>query len=147
MSEEEHKGFKVRDRRRIAEDGELRSDPEAEAEKAPAAPVSAPRPERSAPAPERSSGARSVDFSALVLSVATNAAMSLSGQTDDDRIPAKVDLKGAAQHIDVLALLEEKTRGNLTEEETALLTDVLRDLRLSYIQVAQATPSAANPRG
>lgn len=138
MSEDEFKGFKVRDRRRIAEDGELRP-----VDEAPTPPPGSPR---SGP-PPGASAARSVDFAALVLSIGTNAAMCLSGDAGDDRIPAKVDLKGAAQHIDVLALLEEKTRGNLTAEESAMLAEMLRDLRLAYVQAAQAFPSGAAPRG
>lgn len=145
MSEDEIKGFKIRDRRRVAEDGELRAEGEPEA-----APPSAAEPGPSF-TEARGSGAastsaRSVDFSALVLSIGTNAAMCLSGDSGDDRIPAKVDLKGAAQHIDVLALLEEKTRGNLSAEESAMLGEMLRDLRLAYVQVAQSVPSGAAPR-
>jgi hypothetical protein len=142
MSEEEQsKGFKVRDRRRVAEDGELRQDADAQTATPPRAEPSAPR-----SGPARSAAPRSVDFSAVVLSIATNAAMCLSGDSGDDRIAGQVDLQGAAQHIDVLALLEEKTRGNLTPDEATLLTDVLRDLRMGYVQVAQAAPNATKPR-
>lgn len=154
MSEDEFKGFRVRDRRRIAEDGELRPDEEETSSSAPREPDRAERPEPRSFGPAAgpsgaagSSGVRSVDFSALVLSIGTNAAMCLSGDSGDDRIPGQVDLKGAAQHIDVLALLEEKTRGNLSAEESTLLTELLRDLRLGYVQVAQAVPNVSKPRG
>ena len=79
-----------------------------------------------------------LDFATFVLSVATNALMSLSGESDDDRIPgARVDLKQASQHIDVLAMLETKTKGNLTHQEQDLLQRVLYDLRLRYVEAAK----------
>ena len=79
-----------------------------------------------------------LDFATFVLSVATNALMSLSGESADDRIPgARVDLKQASQHIDVLAMLETKTEGNLTRQEQDLLQRVLYDLRLRYIEAAK----------
>ena len=79
-----------------------------------------------------------LDFATFVLSVATNALMSLSGESDDDRIPgARVDLKQASQHIDVLAMLETKTSGNLTPQEQDLLQRVLYDLRLRYVEAAK----------
>jgi len=46
----------------------------------------------------------------------------------------------AKQSIDVLAMLEEKTRGNLTDAEQKLLSTVLYDLRMRFIQKSGATP-------
>jgi Domain of unknown function (DUF1844) len=45
-----------------------------------------------------------------------------------------VDLPLAKQTIDLIALLEEKTRGNLTKDEESLLKHILYDLRLRYVQ-------------
>lgn len=81
---------------------------------------------------------RSVDFTSFVLSLATNAIMSLEGDAQDGRVPgAKINLSVAAQHIDILAMLEIKTRGNLTDEEKAMLQSVLYDLRMHYLEAAQ----------
>ena len=55
----------------------------------------------------------------------------MSGQT----IPA--NLPAAQQMIDILALLEEKTRGNLTAEERQLLEQILYELRLRYVEVSK----------
>ena len=48
--------------------------------------------------------------------------------------PAQVDLQAAGQMIDILALLAEKTRGNLTAEERQLLEMVLYELRLRFVE-------------
>jgi len=48
-----------------------------------------------------------------------------------------VDLPNARYSIDLLAILQEKTKGNLTEEEGAYLSHVLRDLRAEYIRAAE----------
>ena len=79
-----------------------------------------------------------VTFLGFVLSLAHTAAVHfgdvpdpVSGQT----IPA--NLPAAQQMIDILALLEEKTRGNLTAEERQLLEQLLYELRLRYVEVSK----------
>ena len=79
-----------------------------------------------------------VTFLGFVLSLAHTAAVHfgdvpdpVSGQT----IPA--NLPAAQQMIDILALIEEKTRGNLTAEERQLLEQLLYELRLRYIEVSK----------
>jgi Domain of unknown function (DUF1844) len=76
-----------------------------------------------------------VNFASFVLSLAATAAVHFGdrlepGATD----PGPVDLQAAGQMIDILALLEEKTRGNLTAEERQLLETVLYELRLRFIE-------------
>ncbi|MBI2377053.1 MAG: DUF1844 domain-containing protein [Deltaproteobacteria bacterium] len=79
-----------------------------------------------------------VDFGSFVLSLATNALMNLTTDPIDDRIAgAKLNLKVASQHIDILAMLHEKTRGNLSTEEQELLESVLYDLRMHFVQAAE----------
>lgn len=51
-----------------------------------------------------------------------------------------MDLQAARQSIDVLDLLREKTRGNLTADEEQLFTSVLTDLRVRYVQRAGSAP-------
>ncbi len=86
--------------------------------------------------PDREESA--VTFLGFVLSLAHTAAVHfgdvpdpVSGQT----IPA--NLPAAQQMIDILALIEEKTRGNLTAEERQLLEQLLYELRLRYIEVSK----------
>lgn len=88
--------------------------------------------------------ATAITFVGFVLSLAHTAAVHfgdvpdpVSGQT------AQTNLEAAQQMIDILALLEEKTRGNLTAEERQLLEQILYELRLRYVEVSKAAGAAA----
>ena len=81
---------------------------------------------------EEHSAPPSIDFNTFVLSLSTSALMHLGklpGAADD----STVNLAHAKQSIDCIALLEEKTRGNLTGEEERLIAEVLYDLRLRFV--------------
>lgn len=73
----------------------------------------------------------SIDFNTFVLSLSTSALMHLGKLPEDEN--QTVNLAHAKQSIDCLALLEQKTRGNLTGEEERLLSEVLYDLRLRFV--------------
>lgn len=76
----------------------------------------------------------SIAFSGFVLSLVTTAAVHFGDYPDPVTGEAKPqNLDGAAQMIDVLAMLEQKTRGNLTAQERTLLEHVLYDLRLRFV--------------
>ena len=83
-----------------------------------------------------------VTFLGFILSLAHTAAVHfgdvpdpVSGQT----IPA--NLPAAQQMIDILTLLEEKTRGNLTAEERQFLEQILYELRLRYVEASKQGPA------
>lgn len=80
-----------------------------------------------------------VSFTALVISLASSAAIHF-GDLGDPATGQKqpMNLPAAAQTIELLAILEDKTRGNLTEEERQVLTQVLAELRLRYVELAKA---------
>jgi hypothetical protein len=79
-------------------------------------------------------------FTAFVLSLASSAAIHFGDLVDPATgQPAPVNLEGASQMIDILALLEEKTRGNLTAEERQVLEQVLYELRMRFIEASQGT--------
>lgn len=83
-----------------------------------------------------------LDFNALVLSLGSSAIVHL-GEAPDPTTGQKAspDFALAQQSIDLLAMLQEKTRGNLTEDEKKFLEGMLFDLRMVFIQVSQrATP-------
>jgi len=82
-----------------------------------------------------------LSFAAFVLSLAHTAAVHF-GDVADPVTGDKPDqnLAAAEQMIDILGLLEEKTRGNLTAEERQLLDQVLYELRLRFVE-AQKKPS------
>ncbi len=52
-----------------------------------------------------------------------------------------VDLPNAKYSIDILGILQEKTKGNLTKEEDESLANMLRDLRMTYVEVANKSAS------
>ena len=60
----------------------------------------------------------------------------VSGQDGETNLPA------AQQMIEILALIEEKTRGNLTAEERQLLEQVLFELRMRYVEAAKSAPAS-----
>jgi hypothetical protein len=80
---------------------------------------------------EEDSAAPSIDFNTFVLSLSTSALMHLGKLSDSE--DQTVSLAHAKQSIDCIALLEEKTRGNLTGEEERLINGVLYDLRLRFV--------------
>ena len=88
-----------------------------------------------------------LSFVSFVLSLATTAAIHLGDLADPatGQTP-EVNLEGAAQMIGILALLEEKTRGNLTAEERQVLEQVLYELRLRFVQVSGQKPEGEEPR-
>jgi hypothetical protein len=76
-----------------------------------------------------------VNFASFVLSLAATAAVHFGDRLEPGEIePGPVDLQAAGQMIDILALLEEKTRGNLTAEERQLLETILYELRLRFVE-------------
>jgi hypothetical protein len=91
--------------------------------------------------------ATEVTFVGFVLSLAHTAAVHfgdvpdpMTGQTGQRNLAA------AQQMIEILALLEEKTRGNLTAEERQLLEQIVYELRMRYVEVSKSAPAADAPR-
>lgn len=78
-------------------------------------------------------------FSILVTTYATQALVYLGYLPDPVSREAKVDRNMAKHFIDMLTVLEEKTKGNLAEDENALLTDALHQLRMAFIASSHQT--------
>jgi Domain of unknown function (DUF1844) len=154
---EEEKSYTVRDRR-------IRHDDEGGAEPAPeapdkAAPPKGEAPERPGPAPTGAAAAGaaepadagqgfsmseegpSIDFSAFVFSLARTALIHMGLENHPETGIQDANLQAARETIDVLGMMEEKTRGNLTPEETELIAKMLYTLRMSYVEVARAASS------
>ena len=82
---------------------------------------------------------RGLSFTAFVLSLASTAAIHFGDLPDPTSGgPAEPNLAGAAQMIEILALLDQKTRGNLTAEERQVLEQVLYELRLRFVEASTA---------
>ena len=79
-----------------------------------------------------------VDFSTHVLSLASTALIALGKMPGPDGEPHPQDLETARHLIDVLGMLEHKTKGNLEEAEQKLLGSLIYDLRVAYVDAQQA---------
>ncbi len=155
MSEED-KPIRVVDRRMFTSDGQLRPGYEPEE---PPAPPKAPEPPPPPPAasgpsspagetpPSEPAGDRAVSqaFMGLVSFLASNvyAALGIDPMTGE-RLPRR-EPAAARQMIDWLGVLEQKTRGNLSFEESDLLAKVLYELRLAYVEAVRP-PGREPPR-
>jgi len=149
MSEQD-KGFTVKDRRRFDQTGEIR--PEAGDER-PAAPEQdqappPPPPQEPPPAAEEGAGEGAgaqagqrpplppVDFNSLILSLAHATMMHLGQIPDPNGQPVPADLELARHTIDTIAMLKEKTKGNLSPEEQKLVDTSLTELRMAFVRIA-----------
>jgi hypothetical protein len=74
-----------------------------------------------------------VDFSTHVLSLASTALIALGKMPGPDGTSHPLDIETARHLIDVLAMLEQKTKGNLDEAETKLLASLIYDLRVAFV--------------
>jgi hypothetical protein len=125
-SETKGGGFTVTDRRALSDEGEAREEtpqaPPQEAEPAgvPGGPV--------LPA---------VDFHTFVLSLGSSALLHLGELEHPEAGKAEKDLPLAKHTIDILAMLQEKTKGNLTAAEQKLMDSLLYDLRLRYVSASK----------
>ena len=136
-SEEEKKGFTIRDRRTATQPTEAgREEPEKTEGPSAAGPGKAESEGRERK-PEEELHLPEINFSSFILSLSTSALMHL-GEVPDP-VTKKVDrsLPLARQSIDLLGMLREKTRGNLTPDEEKLIDHLLTDLRWRYIREAK----------
>ena len=77
------------------------------------------------------------NFRGLVGVLATQAIMGLGGMVDQETNRVMIDLEGAKFSIELLGVIEEKTKGNLDEEEAKELSAVLHELRSRFVEVTQ----------
>lgn len=92
-----------------------------------------------------SAGEMAQRFMELVMMQAQQAAMFLGRMPNPQTGAPEVNLEYARMFIDQLEMLQEKTRGNLSNEETQVLTGVLSDLRLAFVQASSSAPAPSTP--
>ncbi len=80
-----------------------------------------------------------ISFSTFIMSLNASVLVNLGLETDPTTGAQSSNLPLARQTIDILGMLEEKTRGNLEDDERRLLTHMLYELRLLYIQAKENT--------
>ena len=92
------------------------------------------------------SGELSQRFIEFVMMHAQNAALFLGQIPNPKTGEGEVNLELAKMFIDQLAMIQEKTRGNLTNEEATVLRNTLSNLQMVYVEVAQqVSKGAAQP--
>lgn len=130
---EEEKGFVIKDKRTFSsETGEPRPEGSEEAKEK--------TDKREAPAPESESEAEEqaplpeVNFATFVFSLSSSAILHFGEIPDPTSGKKEKNLPMAKQTIDILGMLEEKTKGNLTDDEKDFLKNILYDLRMRYVR-------------
>jgi hypothetical protein len=135
-SGERSSSFVFRDRRRF--DAEGNTKPEEQVEPVPqttatqaAKPEPAQVPKQEDPEVEEPGA---VSFAGFVMSLATQAMVQLGEMDPPPGMEIPKDPDGAMQTIELLAMLQRKTRGNLSEPEVKMLEDILHNLRIGYVR-------------
>lgn len=83
---------------------------------------------------KQKSGLPAINFSTFIFSLNSSALVHLGVIADPISGNIQKDLNIAKQTIDILAMLEEKTKGNLTDDEDKLLSHILHELRMKFVQ-------------
>ena len=131
---EEEKGFVIKDKRMFSKETEEptpEGPQEAEEEKAP---------EQEAPssdtesAPEEEIHLPEVNFATFIFSLSSSAILHFGEIPDPATGTKKTNLPMAKHTIDILGMLEENTKGNLSTDEGELLKNILYDLRMRYVK-------------
>jgi hypothetical protein len=126
-NEDQEKSFVIRDKRFSAKKEE-EADTQAKAEaKREEVPPSEKPPEQDTALPE-------ISFINLILSLSTSVLIQVGEIQDPMTQQAEKNLPLAKQTIDLISLLQQKTKGNLTPEEEKLMESVLYDLRMRYVK-------------
>jgi hypothetical protein len=86
-----------------------------------------------------------MNFEQLVQSLYMTAIMQLGGAAHEGQQP-QVDIMGARQSVDMLGVLAEKTKGNLSADETRLLESALFELRMAFLEITQALARSASAK-
>jgi Domain of unknown function (DUF1844) len=87
-----------------------------------------------------------ITFSGFILSLATTAAVHFGDIADPNTgEPAEPNLVAAAQMIELITMLQERTKGNLLEPEERLVDDLLYELRLRFVQAQQGEKRIIEP--
>ena len=144
--------FKVVDRRQFTSDGQKRPDappPAPVVAEVPVAKSTPPQPPPVAKAPQPTPPAAqespakevpgSVQFEHLIMSLVSSAMYHLGLATRPGEVARPPDLPAAQETIELLGILQQKTKGNLSKEEEHLLTNGLYELRMVYVELTRNT--------
>ena len=136
--EEEQQGFVIRDKR-----GQFREEPSSTATPSSSSPVSEVTQDTQTASEHTHEPAPPLSFSSFIFSLGTSALMLMGEKLSPDQPNAPVNLPQAKEIVDILSILEEKTKGNLTSEEAAVMKDMLYTLRMKYVEAASGKKSTS----
>ncbi|HVA80782.1 MAG TPA: DUF1844 domain-containing protein, partial [Candidatus Binataceae bacterium] len=129
-------------RRRFSAEGEAKPDLEPAQTAADSQTGAAAQAADSAPQPQASIHADNaepeIDFVTFLVGLSTQALAALGEMPDPVTGKAERDLRAAQHLIDIVAMLREKTRGNLEANEQSLIEAILFDLRMKYVELARS---------
>ena len=137
---EDEKGFVIKDRRRFDDTGDVR--PESPREEAAAKPQE-PKPEAKTTEPGQEEKTQEtgteqsfpdLNLAPFVFSLGTSAMYHFGDFPDPATKKTERNLEAAKQTIDILGILKEKTKGNLSDDEARLLESLLYELRMRYVR-------------
>ena len=133
---EEEKGFVIKDKRTFSSETEEAETPgEDEEKKASVAGDETPAPEmEEQPETEEAFQLPEVSFSTFIFSLSSSALFHFGEVADPTTGEKQKNLPMAKHTVDILGMLEEKTEGNLTDDEAQLLKNILYDLRMRYVK-------------
>ena len=132
--------------KRVDEDWKKRAQAEKELDAAKfTPPPAAPAVPGAAPLPPRADLKPNPLFAGLVESLASQALMFMGAMRDPMTGQAHQDFQQSQTMIEMLAMLEEKTKGNLAKEEVDMLKQVLDEVRMHFVRLT--TPPPPNPKG
>ncbi len=130
--EQEEQGFRITDKRGFREDGEVRPPESSEKTEEKPAGESASSTEKN-PSDQEIPPRPPIDFPTYILSYYTQGLV-LMGEVPNPYTNKKEEDVEAARHtIDILSMLEQKTKGNLSKDEQQLLESVLYELRMKFM--------------
>jgi hypothetical protein len=133
---EEEKGFVIKDRRSLDEKGDLKGKTAEEAVKT-AEKKEEKRKQEAKKEETQGTVLPEVNFNSLIFSLSSSALIHLGEIADPHTNQKAKDLPLAKHTIDTIAMLKEKSRGNLVEEEERFLESILADLRWRYVKAVQ----------
>ena len=133
MVSEDEQGFVIRDKRG-------RSAPEEPATSS-TEPSAAPESLATPTSSESHPPAPPLTFASFVFSLGTSSLMLMGESLDPQQPSPPVNLPQAKEIIDILSMLEEKTKGNLSSEEASVLGDMLYTLRMKYVSATSGVSS------
>jgi len=131
--EEETQGFRVTDKRKFAEGGQPSEDASNTVEPPRDSGPEPVQDDLNTPLGEIPGADARIDFPSYILSYYTQGLVLLGEVVNPYTNKKEEDLQAARHTVDILAMLEEKTKGNLSKEEDQLLGSVLYELRMKFM--------------